>query len=198
MTQKHIPETLIRAAMPNIREFDEWYPVIIQSAARWKLQDQRLAMCLAQIGHESADLTRLEENLNYSASALMRTWPSRFPSLDVAQDYERNPPMIANYVYGGRMGNTQPDDGWRFRGRGPIQITGRNNYASVERATGYKVLSKPDILATDKYAGMESAMWFFTMRTQGVNITTVTRAINGGLHGLQDRQRRYQAALRAL
>src|SRR6185295_14923476 len=93
----------------------------------------RLQYFLAQLGHESNGLTNREENLNYSASRLMEIWPSRFPTLDVAQQYDHAPEKLANFVYGGRMGNNSNGDGFRYRGRGYIQLTGRETYREIGR-----------------------------------------------------------------
>ncbi len=102
----------------------------------------RVAAFVSQLGHESSNLSLLQENLNYSASGLMRTWPTRF-NLDLATQVERNPEAIANIVYGGRMGNDQPGDGWRYRGRGYLQITGKENYRSLGEALGLDLINSP-------------------------------------------------------
>lgn len=96
----------------------------------------RLQFFLAQLGHESSGLTVDEENLDYSAARLMAVWPSRFPTLAAAQPYAHNPRALANKVYGGRLGNIGPDDGWKYRGRGYIQLTGRDAIARSARLRG--------------------------------------------------------------
>ena len=161
----------------------------------------RIAAFIAQVGHESGQLTRLVENLNYSAEGLMKTWPSRF-DLVRATAAARKPEQIANIVYAGRMGNTEPGDGWKYRGRGLIQITGRANYAACGEALGLDLLSKPELLELPQYAAM-SAAWFWS--TKGLNtladkgdFVKITRRINGGLNGQADRQGLYDKALKVL
>ena len=191
---KQISSDIIYAAMPHISA--AWIKPIQEMFAIYGIEGREAALLLAHIGHESADLTRLTENLNYSAARLMEVWPSRFKTLEGAKDYERNPEALANNVYGGRMGNTRPDDGWRFRGRGPIQITGRDNYTRLERDTGMPVLSNPDLLTKDKYAGIQSACWFWRTFVHAKDVRGSTRNINGGLNGLADRERRFNNAMR--
>lgn len=123
----------------------------------------RIAAFLANAAHESAQFTQLVENLNYSAEALLRTWPRRFTP-DLARAYERQPEKIANFVYGGRMGNIEDGDGWRYRGRGVFQITGRDNYHACSLAicnSGKALLDAPDLLEQIDYAAM-SAGWYWT------------------------------------
>lgn len=161
----------------------------------------RIAMFLAQIAHESAGLTRLVENLNYSAEGLMRTWPKRFPTMDVAQQYAREPEKIANRVYADRMGNGDESsgDGWKYRGRGLIQITGKSNYREFADAIGEDYVADPDLLRQPVNAAL-SAGWFWAER--GLNrvadtgsVEAVTKIINGGSHGLADRQQRFATCL---
>lgn len=115
-----------------------WLDPINAALDRWGIDTPaRVAHFLAQVGVESGGLARVEENLSYSAERLMTVWPSRFKTLAAAQAYARNPEALANKVYGGRMGSTQPGDGWRYRGRGLKQLTGRNNYK--EYAEAYRV-----------------------------------------------------------
>lgn len=162
--------------------------------------DTRLRVCafLAQIGHESNGLQFLEENLNYSADGLLKTWPSRFTAGSAA-DAARNPEKIANIVYANRMGNSTPGDGWKYRGRGPIQITGKSNYLSCGKALGVDLLANPDLIKQPGYAA-RSAAWFW--ESNGLNaladadrFTDITRKINGGTNGLEDRKKRYALAL---
>ena len=161
----------------------------------------RIAMFLAQIAHESAGLTRLVENLNYSAEGLMRTWPTRFPTLDMAQQYAREPEKIANRVYANRMGNGDEasGDGWKYRGRGLIQITGKSNYKEFADAIGEDYVTDPELLRQPVNAAL-SAGWFWAERSinrvaDTGSVEAVTKIINGGTHGLADRQRRFDACL---
>lgn len=112
----------------------------------------RLQYFLAQLGHESNGLTHKEEGLSYSASRLTEIWPSRFPTLEVAKKYERNPEKLANFVYGGRMGNVNPGDGYKFRGRGYIQLTGRETYREIGKIAGLDLENDPDLAAKPENA----------------------------------------------
>ena len=153
----------------------------------------RQAAFIGQCGHESGNFKTLEENLHYSAKGLMATWHSRFPDETTADKYANNPEMIANKVYGGRadLGNTEDGDGWRFHGRGVIQLTGRTNYKICGDAIGVDLINAPELLLEPKNAVM-SAGWFWNKR--GLNALadnqdweTITKRINGGTLGLQDR-----------
>lgn len=153
----------------------------------------RLAFFLAQIGHESSGLSRLAENLNYSAERLMQVWPRRFPTLSAARPYARNPQALANFTYGGRMGNGPPDsgDGWRFRGRGYVQLTGREGYREVGRACGLDLEADPDLAASPGHA-LAVALGFWTWKRANSLCDTgdferLTVAVNGGKTGWADR-----------
>jgi putative chitinase len=161
----------------------------------------RQAAFIGQCGHESNNFKTLEENLNYSAKGLMSTWPSRFPSLEEATKYERNPEKIANKVYGGRadLGNIEDGDGWKFHGRGVIQLTGRANYTVCGEALGQPFTSNPSLLLDPEWACL-SAGWFWNKK--GLNAladnedwTTITKRINGGTIGLQDRIEKIHKAM---
>ena len=163
---------------------------------------EQQASFLGQCGHESAGFTALVENLNYKAESLCKVWPKRFPSLEMAQPYHRNPEAIANHVYANRMGNGDEDsgDGWNFRGRGLIQLTGRDNYRACGEALGADLESDPDLVSQPMYAAL-SAGWFWHknhLNNIAQDITAVTKKINGGTHGLEDRVARTQRALDAL
>lgn len=161
----------------------------------------RQAAFIGQCGHESANFKTLEENLNYSAKGLMATWPSRFPTIEIATQFERNPEKIANKVYGGRadLGNTEDGDGWRFHGRGLIQLTGRSNYTVCGLALDKPFAELPELVLEPENACL-SAGWFWNKR--GLNAladaedwTTMTRRINGGTIGLQDRINKIHKAM---
>lgn len=161
----------------------------------------RAAGFFGNLGHESSDLTRLEENLNYSAKRLMQVWPTRFRTADQAARYARNPEALANNVYSGRMGNGNEasGDGWRFRGRGPLQLTGRHNYTKCAEATGLDIVENPDKVIDLEY-GFITATWFFNANglwpiCDAGDWNTLTRRINGGTHGHDDRVNRINAAL---
>jgi len=163
---------------------------------------KRQAHFIGQCAHESNNFKTLEENLNYSAQALMRTWPSRFPEDNIAEQFAYNPQKIANKVYAGRMGNTQEGDGWLFHGRGLIQLTGHDNYAAFAKASGVDCVRNPELLLEPDNACL-SAAWFWNKH--GLNqlsdigdIVTITKRINGGLLGLDDRVAKTNKALALL
>lgn len=152
----------------------------------------RIQFFLAQLGHESGGLTVREENLNYSAPRLMAVWPSRFPSLAAAQPYARNPEKLADKVYAGRMGNASPGDGWRYRGRGYIQLTGRDAYRAVGRLAGLDLEANPDQASDPRHApAIAAAFWTWkniNPACDAGDFVTCTRKINGGTVGLDDRK----------
>lgn len=163
---------------------------------------KRQAAFIGQCSVESANFTHLQENLNYSAQRLMQVWPSRFPNISMAQPYANNPEKLANFVYAGRMGNLQDGDGWKFHGRGLIQLTGRENYANCGSSIGVDIIDNPDLLLTPKYAAL-SAGWFWNKH--GLNLLadaqeygTMTRRINGGTTGLDERIAKITKALQVL
>lgn len=147
------------------------------------------ALFFGQICHESNDFKIKEENLNYSATRLLQVFPIYFNKSNVNQ-YANKPQLIGNKVYGGRMGNNNDNDGYYFRGRGSIQITGRTNYKSFENWLGLKnneIMLNPDLVWKDYY--VEVAIWFFDVNKLWdiTDITTLTKRINGGTNGLSDR-----------
>ena len=153
----------------------------------------RLAHFFAQLEHES-NLKPIEENLNYSISGLRKIFSKYFPTEFLAKEYARQPEKIANKVYASRMGNgdEKSGDGWKYRGRGFIQITGKNNYKALKRAVKIDYINNPDLLLTEPDS-MVSAIWFW--KTNNLNkfadkddIKNVTRRINGGYNGLKHRK----------
>ena len=177
-------------------------PVLNTAMNRYQIVGaERIAAFIAQAGHESSHLTRLVENLNYSADALRRNWPSRF-SVELASSVARKPEQVANIAYGNRMGNSAPGDGWKYRGRGLIQITGKDNYRACGIALGLDLIAYPELLAKPQHACM-SAAWFWA--TNGLNtladpskFEAITQRINGGQNGAADRQVLYAQALKVL
>ena len=164
----------------------------------------RQASFIGQCGHECNNFRTLEENLNYKAEALMRLWSKRFPTLEIANQYAKNPQKIANKVYADRMGNRDEasGDGYRFRGRGCIQLTGHANYFHAGTACGVDFVMQPDLVATPQYAAM-TAGWFWA--THGLNqfadsgdYVTMTKRINGGTIGLDERIAKIGSFLRVL
>jgi putative chitinase len=169
---------------------------------------QRIAAFLAQCGHESGGWTVFEENLNYSAKGLLGVFKKYFPNESLANQYARKPQMIANRVYAGRMGNGSPEtgDGWKYRGRGPIQLTGKNNYTLFAQSmfdNWQDIVDNPELVSQDKQIALMSAIWFWN--TKDLNryadvddIKTMTRIINGGYNGLEDRIHHYEDAFKLL
>lgn len=162
-------------------------------AAHYDLSPERGAHLLGQAAHESGGFRLTEENLNYSAKTMCRVWPSRFPTLESAEPYARNPEALANKVYGDRMGND--GQGWAYRGRGFLQLTGKDNYRAFAQDMSLpEVMDDPDCVEDD-YA-FETALWYFQKNNlfeiadEGVNedtIKRITKRVNGGYHGLDDR-----------
>ena len=186
----------------------QWLPHISQAAHRYQIDanPRRLAAWLATIAHESARLTRTVENLNYSAQGLARTWPARYADMigqpnATAQRIAHGPEDIANLTYAGRLGNGSADsgDGWRYRGRGLIQITGRANYARSGAALGVDLIAHPEQLETPFLAALSAAEWWHRHGCNSLadtgDLAAVTRRVNGGLTGLDDRLKLYAAAL---
>jgi len=163
---------------------------------------QRQAAFIGQCAHESGNFKTLQENLNYSAEGLMKTWPSRFATKEIADQYARQPAKIAGKVYNGRLGNTSEEEASMYLGRGLIQLTGRENYANCGTALGLDLVGNPNLLIEPKYAAL-SAGWFWNKK--GLNgladtsdFETMTKRINGGLIGLEDRKVKIAKALTVL
>ena len=183
----HIPDSVI-AQIPTVMEkFQINTPL-------------RLAHFLAQCGHESGGFKATQENLNYSADGLKKIFPKYFPG-NIAESYARNPEKIASKVYGGRMGNggEETKEGYKFRGRGYIQLTGKENYTSFAKSIGEDTVANPDLVAT-KYA-LASAGWFFSKNglnaisdkgADDATVTAVTKRVNGGTIGLPDRIKHFK------
>ena len=177
-------------------------PVLNTAMNRFQIVGlKRIAYFIAQVGHESGQLTHVVENLNYTADALRKTWPSRF-DVGQANAVARKPELIANIAYGNRMGNTTPGDGWTYRGRGLIQITGKDNSRACGEALSLDLISQPELLEKPQHACM-SAAWFWA--TSGLNsladagkFDAITQRINGGQKGATDRQALYARALKVL
>ena len=196
-----------REMIPTNREPEAWYSEVVDMFQKYDIITQnRIAGFMAQCAHESRDFTALEENLNYSADALYRVFGRRyFPTLSKAQEYHRQPEKIANYVYmdvnrtkRGALGNVRPGDGWKFRGRGIKQLTGRNNYEVFGRSVGMTADQAVEYVTTKKGA-LESACWFWATNNisryaDADDIVGMSKRINGGTIGLDDRIARYNRA----
>ena len=184
---------------------EQWVDALNETFARFDISTPaRQASFIGQCGHECGNFKVLEENLNYRAETLMKLWKSRFPTIEIANEYARNPKKIANKVYSSRMGNRDESsgDGYRFRGRGCIQLTGHANYFHAGNACGEDFVMNPDLVATPKYAAM-TAGWFWNTHklNQYADIrdyTMMTKKINGGTIGLNDRIKHINHALEVL
>lgn len=181
----------------------EWLEPLNDTFQRYDISTPlRMAAFIGQCHHETGGFNTLHENLNYSAAGLCKTWPSRFPTLEDAQPYNRNPDMIANKVYSGRMGNTEDGDGALYIGRGCIQLTGKTSYTLAGDALGVDFMHSPDLVAVPKYAAL-TAGWFWNKRglnkeADAKDYTGMTKKINGGIIGLDDRVALIDAALSVL
>lgn len=197
---------ILRAAMPAARLTDiaRFATPLAEARAEWNIDTPlRLAAFLAQIAHESGQLRTLVENLNYSAEALLRVFPRHFDA-GLAAAYARQPERIGSRVYANRMGNGDEasGDGWRYRGRCLIQVTGHDNYAACGSALGLDLIAQPELLEQPGPAA-RSAGWFWHRNSlnrpaDARDIETITRRINGGLTGLDDRKAHYARACTAL
>jgi putative chitinase len=172
----------------------DWVEPLEEVFHRYEINTpERQAAFIGQCAHESMNFTKLEENMNYSAEGLMKTWPSRFPTLESAKPYHRNPEKIANKVYAGRMGNgpEETGEGWLYHGRGLIQLTGKDNYTLAGDALNMDFIHSPDYVLVPKYAAL-TAGWFWNKRNlnkeaDAKDFTGMTKKINGGTIGLDDR-----------
>ena len=182
---------------------DKWDIPLNQVFVKYDIgTPKRQAAFIGQCSVESANFTRLQENLNYSAERLTQVWPSRFPSVSIAQPYAHNPKALANFVYAGRLGNLQDGDGWMYIGRGLIQITGRENYANCGSGIGVDIIDNPELLLTPRYAAL-SAGWYWNRKQLNLladsgDIETMTKRINGGLIGIEERKAKINKALLVL
>ena len=180
----------------------DWVPALNDAFTRFQIvTPNQQAAFIGQCGHECGNFRVLEENLNYRAATLMKLWPKRFPTLEIANAYAGNPRKIANMVYASRMGNRDEasGDGYRFRGRGCIQLTGHANYFHAGKALGVDFVAQPDLAATPKYAALTAA-WFWATHNcnqlaEAGNWVALTKRINGGTLGLDDRVKHTQLAL---
>lgn len=183
----------------------EWVDALNATFERFDISNSlRQAAFIGQAGHECGNFRILEENLNYRAETLMKVWPRRFPTLEFAKEYERNPKKIANSVYANRMGNRDEasGDGYRFRGRGAFQTTGHSGYYHAGQALGEDFVMNPDLVATPTYAALTAGFFWDTHKlnqyADSRNYKTMTKKINGGFIGLEDRIKHINHALEVL
>ena len=204
-TRDHLAEII-----PGNKQVDEWYAALYEVLPMYEITtERRVAHFLSQCAHESANFKRLEENLNYSAKALRAVFGRYFgdPPKRDADEYHRQPEMIANYVYMDefrkyKMGNIHEGDGWLFRGRGLKQLTGRENYTRFGDSIGMTAEEAAEYVQSFNGA-IQSACWFWDTNNlndiaDGDNVKLMTKKINGGSIGLEDRQRRYINAMEVL
>ena len=202
----------LAAMIASNKKVDDWYEALVAVMPKYGITTKRrVAHFISQCAHESGDFRIMEENLNYSAKALNAVFGRYFGAAPKrnADEYARNPEKIANYVYmdefrskGGQMGNTKPGDGFRFRGRGLKQLTGRNNYTAFGKSIGMTAEEAAEYVATPKGA-VESACWFWDTNKLNTiadtdDVVKMTKRINGGDIGLADRQKRYTEAMKIL
>jgi putative chitinase len=170
----------------------KWLAPLEETFAKYDISTpKRQAAFIGQCAHESANFKILQENLNYSAEGLMKTWPSRFPTKEIADQYARQPAKIAGKVYNGRLGNTSEEEAAKYLGRGLIQLTGKENYEHCGLGIGADLLADPILLLDARYACL-SAGWFWNKKglnayADSSDYETMTKRINGGLIGLDDR-----------
>lgn len=198
-----LDQSSLHALMPKA-DSARWVGPLGAAMARFALcTPLRAAMFLAQVAHESGELTDVEENLNYSAERLRAVWPKRFTP-ELAEAYARQPQRIANRVYADRMGNgpQASGDGWCYRGRGPIQITGKDAYMQAGAGLKLPLAAYPERVANEAEVGALVAAWLFAdwkgciRHADRSDLSACTLAINGGLNGLDERARYYRAARR--
>lgn len=205
-----VDESQLGTFLPALPRRDVWAPALAEAMQRFEINTEaRAAAFLAQVAHESGELRRLVENLNYSVKGLMRVWPVRFPTAEKAALYAGQPEKLANYVYAKRLGNGDEasGDGWRFRGRGLLQVTGRGNYRTCGNALRVPLELEPELLETPRIAALAAAQYW---QSHGCNeladdhnddnddedFVRITVKINGGRIGLSER-RQYWARARA-
>ena len=207
----HVTADNLKAAMGcDGKTASVWAPPLDDACRKFGITTPaRLSAFLAQVGHESDSLRRLVENVNYRADGLLRVWPSRFTA-QTAAEYARQPERIANKVYGGRMGNgpEATGDGWRYRGRGPIQVTGKANYESIgeliQRAvpTAPDFVIDPDLMLEPRWGALAAAAYWdshdLNELADAGQFERLTKRVNGGLIGWADRKARYDRSRKVL
>jgi putative chitinase len=204
-----LTEAQLAAMIPTNKDIKAWCEELNKALPKYDITtDQRIAGFISQCAHESMDFNALSENLNYREETLLKVFPRYFgPGKRNAAEYAKNPEKIANYVYmdefrTSKLGNVQPGDGWRFRGRGLKQLTGRDNYSRFAKDYNMTAEQAAEWLET-KEGALASALWFWntnklnTIADTG-NVAALTKKINGGDIGLADRQARYAKAMAAL
>jgi putative chitinase len=195
----------LKQIVPGNPYIEHWHEAFCEILPDYDINTRaRLAAFLAQCAHESGGFRAIKENLNYKAASLTKVWPRYFPNMDVANAYAQQPEKIANRAYANRMGNgpEESGDGWKFCGRGLIQLTGKDNYSRYAQSTEQSLDEASEHLTTFEGC-VQSAAWFWEANNlnqyaDSGDILTMTKRINGGTLGLEDRQKHYTHALHVL
>jgi len=197
----------LQKILPKAKNISDWYSAMIDALPQYEINTvERVSAFIAQCAHESGGFTLLQENLNYGAKGLTGTFHKYFPTEADAKPYERQPEKIANRVYANRMGNgdEHSGEGWKYRGRGLIQLTGKDNYKRFSHAAfdDDTILDNPDLLMEPYYA-LHSACWFWNDKmlndyADTQDLVTMTKKINGGTIGLDDRIHHYNHVVEVL
>jgi putative chitinase len=184
---------------------DHWYEALCQILPDYDINTvPRVAAFLAQTAHESGGYRAIKENLNYKAESLCKVWPRYFPNIEIARQYAQQPEKIANRAYGNRMGNgpEESGDGWKFAGKGLIQLTGKDNYTRYAQSLEISLEEASEHLTTFEGC-VQSAAWFWEANNlnqwaDAGDMLTLTKRINGGTIGLDDRIKHYNHAIHVL
>ena len=191
----------LKQLIPKNKHVEHWHSALSQLLPDYGIDtEQRIAAFIAQCAHESGEFTMIKENLNYRWESLRRTFPKYFPTEELARQYAQKPEAIANKVYANRMGNGDEasGDGYRYSGRGLIQLTGKDNYFWFAESIGISPEEASEYMATFEGAS-QSACWFWESNNlnqyaDSGDIETMTKRINGGTLGLEDRKKHYEHA----
>lgn len=193
--------TTLKKILPNCQYPQLWVRPLNDAMRRFEINTPaRVAAFLAQLAVESQELNKLEENLSYAPGRLTAVWPKRFPNADLARPYSRNPEKLANAVYAGRLGNGDEAsrDGYRFRGRGLIQVTGRANYAAIGKILDVDLINMPDTLFEPRYAALSAgAFWAandLNKYADDGDLGGITYRVTGSRATVEERKRYYETA----
>lgn len=200
-----LPREKLKLIIPKVKDVDFWYDSLSKFLPKYEINTiYRISAFISQCSHESNGFSVLHENLNYNAVALMKTWPKRFYNIEIAKRYAHKKEDIANYVYANRMGNGNVDsgDGWKYCGKGLIQLTGKDNYNNFSLHSGIELDELPTYLLTHDGA-VQSACWYWDSKKLNrladvKDITAISKVINGGYIGLYDRVEKYNKIIKIL
>ena len=194
----------LRSILPNCKDPVGWSAALNDQLPKFGITTpQQISMFIAQCGHESGELNVISENLNYSGERLLVVFPKYFKGVDVTQ-YHRQPEKIGNRVYASRMGNgpEASGEGFKYRGSGLIQLTGKENFTKCSQSLfkDDRLVTNPDLVRTDKTVALQTALWYWDSRklSSVTDIVAATKIINGGTHGLEDRTAKYNRGLAVL